>query len=65
VAATSSGVPARCAGTIWRSISGGNAAAAMSPAITPGATTLTVMPRLAISRASDFEAPCNAAFAAA
>ncbi len=35
------------------------------PSITPGATTLTVMPRDAISRASDRLAPCSAAFAAA
>ena len=41
------------------------ACAAMRPSMTPGATTLTVMPRLAISRASDFEAPCRPALAAA
>jgi hypothetical protein len=64
-AATSSGVPARPAGTIALTCSGANVSSAMRPAITPGATTLTVMPREAISRASDFEAPCSADFAAA
>jgi hypothetical protein len=37
----------------------------MRPAIMPGATTFAVMPREAISRASDFVAPCSAALAAA
>ena len=35
------------------------------PSITPGATTLAVMPRDAISRASERVAPCRADFAAA
>ena len=59
------GRPARPAGTICRMVSAGNASPAIRPSITPGATTLTVMPRLAISRASDLEAPCSAALAAA
>jgi hypothetical protein len=46
-------------------VSGGNASLAMSPAMTPGAMTLAVMPREAISRASDLVAPCNADLAAA
>src|ERR1700722_7229961 len=64
-AATSSGDPARAAGTICLMWSASNDASAICPAITPGATTLTVMPRDAISRASDFAAPCRADFAAA
>src|SRR5690606_1213924 len=64
-AATSSGRPARPAGTSCFTASAGKASAAMRPSITPGATTLTVMPRLAISRASDLEAPWSPALAAA
>ena len=53
------------AGTIALICSGAKLSSAMRPRITPGATTLTVMPRDPISRASDFDAPCSAAFAAA
>ena len=48
-AATSSGVPARAAGTSARTRSGGNAASAIGDAMIPGATALTVTPRFATS----------------
>ena len=39
--------------------------AAIAPATMPGATTFTVTPRDATSKASDLEAPCRPALAAA
>ena len=38
---------------------GGTLSPIMRPSTRPGATTLAVMPRLAISRASDSVAPCS------
>src|SRR6185312_13705111 len=63
--ATSCGVPMRAAGIIRLICSVSNNSRVMLPSIRPGAITLTVTPRAAISRASDFAAPCNADLAAA
>jgi hypothetical protein len=64
-AATSSDLPARCAVTISRMRSTGTSSPIMRPRMMPGTTTFAVMPREAISRASDLVAPCRAALAAA
>ena len=66
-AATSSAVPSRLSGICvsiaeWADSS---TAVVMSVSIIPGATTFTVMPRLATSRASAFENPTSPALDAA
>ncbi len=63
--ATSSGWPARPAGTSCLMRSAGNASPAIGEAMMPGATAFTVMPREASSCASDLVAPIRPALAAA
>ena len=63
-AATSSGVPTRCAGIAFRISSIGTCSSTMSVSISPGATQLTVICRLASSTASALVAPMMPAFAA-
>jgi hypothetical protein len=65
-AATSSGVPIRPIGIVpraaSRAVAGSDDVIAVS--MNPGATLLTVMLRVATSRASDFVSPIKPAFAA-
>src|SRR5690606_7326230 len=63
VAATSSGVPTRPAGIIFRACST-TCGSSISVSISPGATQLTVMRRLASSSASALVAPMMPALAA-
>src|SRR5574343_114873 len=56
--ATSSGWPARFIGTMRSMADWSKLPAIMSVAMMPGATALTVMPRLASSSASDLLAAC-------
>src|SRR5690606_36098246 len=63
--ATSSGLPARFAGTSRAMVGASKISLVISDSIIPGATAFTVMPRLANSRDSDFVAAFNAPLAAA
>ncbi len=62
--ATSSGLPARCVSSSALIVAASKTPSAIPVAMIPGATALTVVPRLAASRASDLLAACSAPFAA-